>query len=182
MARSTRNSSRVLAACSTTLTRCIPAASRARSGGPSPDLSNWASAISESQRERMPLRRDVTLGKGPGDALAGQAPANVRVLVNVLIVVEVDEVVAGRLAEDGNHRQQQKAADGRKAVESADESCRTRGDAIDGARRGPMLRAFRIAGLRHSLLLASSRHLDPSDEKNRSIASRVQLETGCDED
>jgi len=29
------------------------------------------------------------------------------VLVDVTIVVEVDEVVAGRLAEDGDHRQQQ---------------------------------------------------------------------------
>ena len=64
--------------------------------------------------QRMPVA-GVVRGERPGDSLAGQAPADVPVLVDVIVVVEVDEVVAGRLAEDGDHRQQQQAADGQQA-------------------------------------------------------------------
>ena len=80
------------------------------------------------------------------------------VLVDVKIVVEVDEVVAGRLAEDGDYRQQQKAADGQQAVGPPGMKPRAPSRAIEGP-SDHLPGTFRIATLRQSLLPASLRHL-----------------------
>ena len=53
-------------------------------------------------------------GEGPGDPLGGQAARHLRVLGHVHVVIEVDEAVPDRLAEDQQHRQQEKAANGRR--------------------------------------------------------------------
>src|SRR5271157_1687209 len=107
--------------------------------------------------QRVPVAAAIR-GEGPGSPCAGQAPANMRVLVNVISVVEVDKVVRQRLCEDEDHRQQEKPADGQQAVGPADLSCRARGEAIDRA-GGHLLRRSGIAGLRWSMLLGSSAHL-----------------------
>ena len=54
-----------------------------------------------------------------------------RVFVNVLIVVEVNEVVVGRLAKDGEYRQQQKTANGQHGIGPSDLRRRVRGEAVD---------------------------------------------------
>ena len=99
-------------------------------------------------------------------------PLNVRVLVDVIVVVEVDEVVAGRLAEDGDHRQQQKAADGQHAVRPPDLRRGARGEAIDRP-GGHLLWAFRIARPRPPALLRFSRHL-PSSQPGRCYIGTFQ--------
>ncbi len=47
----------------------------------------------------------TTLSEGPGDPRAGQAFTNMLVLAHVKVIIEVDEAMAERLAEDGHHRQ-----------------------------------------------------------------------------
>ena len=116
--------------------------------------------------ERMPMRREMTLSEGPDDPFAGQASENVPVPVNVIAIVEANEVVAGRLAKDGNHRQEQQPADGRSSVgilprsgsRHPDLTCGARSPAADRCGNHP-LRALKIARLRQSALFASSRHL-----------------------
>ena len=48
----------------------------------------------------------------PGESLGGQPVCDLRIFIDVQTVVEVDELVAGRLAKHQRHRQQQEAANG----------------------------------------------------------------------
>ena len=61
--------------------------------------------------QRVPVERLVR-GDCPGDCLTGQAVLDVCVVEDVVIVVEVDDVVADRLAKDDDHRQHEQAAHG----------------------------------------------------------------------
>ncbi len=76
------------------------------------------------------MRCNMILGEGPDDPLTGQAPHDVRVHAYIMDVVK-DEVVAGRLAEYGNHRQQQQRANGQNTVRPTDMDSGARGEAID---------------------------------------------------
>ena len=49
--------------------------------------------------ERMPVG-GMAVGKRPGDPLRRQPVCHLRIFVYVLVVIEVDELVADRLAED----------------------------------------------------------------------------------
>ena len=80
--------------------------------------------------ERMPVG-GVRGGEGPGDAVGGQAARDMRVLVDVVAVVEVDEAVPEGLAKDHRHRQQEKAANAQHDV--------SRGEKIAAFRRFPGL-------------------------------------------
>ncbi len=70
----------------------------------------WESQVSGCQLLRMKGR------KGPAKSLQGQPPLDDGVFVHVLVVIEVDELMPDRLAEDQGDGQQQKTADGRNLV------------------------------------------------------------------
>ena len=97
-------------------------------------------------------------------ACAGQAASDMRVLVDVTLVVEVDEPVTDRLAEDGKHRQQQQAADGQQAVGLSPlalrERGRKRGDRLP--RRPFALGIFRVFA--SSVVLGHSGFIPPAVE------------------
>ena len=95
--------------------------------------------------ERVPVA-GVVRSEGPGDSLAGQPPIDMRVFTDVFVVVEVDELVAGRLAKDGGHGQHQQAADGQQAPGPAGPRRAAGGRAIEG-------RSVLVGAWRHRLLL-----------------------------
>ena len=64
----------------------------------------------------MPIA-GVEGGEGPGDGLVGQALRDVRIVVDVSVVVEVDEIVPSGLPKDQHDHQQQKSADGRRQTQ-----------------------------------------------------------------
>ena len=62
-------------------------------------------------RQRAPLAQRA-IGQRPPKSGKRQSGSNVRILGNVGVVVEGDELVAHRLAKDEAHGQQEKTADG----------------------------------------------------------------------
>ncbi len=86
-------------------------------------------------RERMPVG-SVKRRNRPGNASARQARLDMRILIDVVIVVEVNEFVVGGLAKDGGDRKQQKAADGQDCVGSSDTRRETLDGTIDGREGG----------------------------------------------
>ncbi len=77
--------------------------------------------------ERVPVA-GMAAGEGPSDALDGQAAGDWQIPAHVVFVIVVDEVVAERLAEDENHRQQQESANARRQRER---SIRGRSNRLD---------------------------------------------------
>ncbi len=106
--------------------------------------------------QRMPVANIEGLGC-PGGSRGSQPRFDMPVLVDVDFVVVIDKVMAGRLAEDGDHRQQQQAADGQQAIGPSRLVLATRCEQIGppGSRRQ---RASGFAGLRQCVFFASSRH------------------------
>ena len=62
-------------------------------------------------RQRMPVAV-VTATEDPGDSVPGESLTDVRVGIHVHVVINVDELVSERPAEDQSHRQHEKTADG----------------------------------------------------------------------
>ena len=140
--------------------------------------------------QRMPVG-DVDVREDPRGAADRQAGGDVRILVDVLIVVEIHELVADRLTEDEPHGQQQKTANGQNLPAVARPSRGDGQDIIPGADRcGPPLwpLAFGTAApppktalVGRSVTVSSSAHTGIAAGKKRSggivpMASRLPIE------
>ena len=88
-------------------------------------------------RQRMPVAR-VAFCECPDDPLGGRVMGDMRVFVDILVVVKIDEIVIDCLAEDYGNRQHEKTANG---------PCR-----VDISAAGPRRR--RSAGIPHGICRA----------------------------
>ena len=65
--------------------------------------------------ERVPVG-GMKVRKGPDDSLGSETACDLRIIIDIDLIVGVDELVPDRLAEDEGHGQQKERADGRNGV------------------------------------------------------------------
>ena len=105
--------------------------------------------------ERVPVRT-MLMREHPGDCPDTETARNLRIVVDVTAVVEIDELVTGGLTEHQSHRQQQKNANGQHAAPIPRPG---RGGRCDLLPRGrPLFNGALIVHRENHLVLGSSHH------------------------
>ena len=126
-------------------------------------------------RQRVPVG-GMALGERPSDPGGAQAVGNLRIIVNVQVVVEVDKVEVSRLREDQPDRQQKKAADHQQRV--AVLRLGLGAPRTIGCAGGPLFAPARVACLRNGHVAGTGRAIFGRSVSSSAHAGVAAAKTG----